>query len=229
MNSYFNQFAGCRNSAVAIEPVAPDDAAILDLRRAVPILTSQFLDLECTHMPTFDGDSAGETDDGSDADSHSIFLDDAPTGLTADDLAVVADFVAKALPRTAGKLCLLTASPATIAARKRRRIVITSSSSSSPPHHLHASPSVITSAAVLTDANAAVAAPALKLLDHVDVLMVQNLLTATPATIAARKRRRIVITSSTSSSPPHHLHASASVNTSAAVLTDADAAVAAPA
>ena len=160
MNSYFNQFAGCRNSAVAVEPAAPDDAAFLDLRRAVPILTSQYLDLECTHMPTFDGDSAGDTDDGSDADSHSSFLDDAPTGLTADDLAVVADFVVKALPRTAGKLCLLTASPATIAARKRRRIVITSSTSSSPPHHLHASASVITSAAVLTDADAAVAAPA---------------------------------------------------------------------
>lgn len=132
LHSFFAQFAGCRNSAVAVEPVAPDDAGVLDLRSAVPFvaLPQQFLDLEAVCMSS---DSSGESECSSDSDSHASFIDDSPVALTAADVAVVASFVALKLPLTAEQLRVQPTSPATVTAKKRRRIIVTSSSASPTP------------------------------------------------------------------------------------------------
>ena len=132
LHSYFAQFAGCRGCAVAVEQVAPEDAAVFDLRHAVPevVLPPQYLDLEAVHMPAFDNDSAGESFSGSDNDSHPSFIDDTPVELSTADVVYFDTFVAKVLPITAEKLREQPASPATVAVRKRRRIIVTSSSSS---------------------------------------------------------------------------------------------------
>ena len=133
LHSYFAQFAGCRNSTVAVEPVAPDDADVLDLRRAVPMMTlpPQYLQLEALHMPVCSDDSSGETDSGDSSDSHPSFIDDSLShySLSKDDAAVVAA-LAQNLPLLAKTLLNEPpASPATVAAPKRRRIIISSSSS----------------------------------------------------------------------------------------------------
>jgi hypothetical protein len=133
LHSYFAQFAGCRNSPAAVEPVAPDDADVLDLRRAVPMMTlpPQYLLLEALHMPVCSDDSSGETDSGDSSDSHPSFIDDSLSNhsLSKDDAAVVAA-LAQNLPLLAKALLNEPpASPATVTAPKRRRIVISSSSS----------------------------------------------------------------------------------------------------
>jgi hypothetical protein len=133
LHSYFAQFAGCRNSSAAVEPVAPDDADVLDLRGAVPMMTlpPQYLQLEALHMPVCSDDSSGETDSGDSSDSHPSFIDDSLShySLSKDDAAVVAA-LAQNLPLLAKTLLNEPpASPATVAAPKRRRIVISSSSS----------------------------------------------------------------------------------------------------
>jgi hypothetical protein len=133
LHSYFAQFAGCRNSPAAVEPVAPDDADVLDLRRAVPMMTlpPQYLQLEALHMPVCSDDSSGETDSGDSSDSHPSFIDDSLShhSLSKDDAAVVAA-LAQNLPLLAKTLLNEPpASPATVTAPKRRRIVISSSSS----------------------------------------------------------------------------------------------------
>ena len=129
-----------RNSQVAatfipaaVEPVAPDDADVLDLRRAVPMMTlpPQYLQLEALHMPVCSDDSSGETDSGDSSDSHPSFIDDSLShySLSKDDAAVVAA-LAQNLPLLAKTLLNEPpASPATVAAPKRRKIVISSSSS----------------------------------------------------------------------------------------------------
>ena len=50
MHAYFAQFAGCHNRALEVEPVAPCDAELLDLRRTLPPIQwpPQFLDLEAS-------------------------------------------------------------------------------------------------------------------------------------------------------------------------------------
>jgi hypothetical protein len=112
---------------------------MLDLRRAVPeeahplqyLDLSSLHDLEAEHVGTA-GISSGDSDSGSDYDSHSSFIDDSPTNLTAADAAYVDDFVAQVLPLTAATLRPLPVFPATVSAKKRR-LIVTSSSSSSPP------------------------------------------------------------------------------------------------
>jgi hypothetical protein len=136
MHAYFAQFAGCRNSALEVVPVAPVDGDLLDLRRALPPVQwpAQFLELEAVHVDAFVGDSSGRSMDSfSGSNSLDSFIDDAPVEISAIDAANVAQFVADVLPITADVLRLPDLSPATVAARKRRRWVI-SSSSSSPPH-----------------------------------------------------------------------------------------------
>ena len=133
LHSYFAQFTGCRNSTVAVEPVAPDDADVLDLRRAVPMMSlpPQYLQLEALHMPVCSDDSSGETDSGDSSDSHPSFIDDSLShySLSKDDAAVVAA-LAQNLPLLAKTLLNEPpASPATVAAPKRRKIIISSSSS----------------------------------------------------------------------------------------------------
>ena len=63
MHSYFARFAGCRNSALEVVPVAAADAELLDLRRALPAVSfpPQFLDLEAVHVHGYSGDSSGQT------------------------------------------------------------------------------------------------------------------------------------------------------------------------
>jgi hypothetical protein len=138
MHAYFAQFAGCRNSELEVVPVAPVDADLLDLRRALPPIQwpPQFLDLEAEHVDAFLGDSSGRSMDSfSGSNSLDSFIDDAPVDLSAEDVANMALFVAEVLPITAEVLRLPAMSPATVAASKRRRWVV-SSSSSSPPHPL---------------------------------------------------------------------------------------------
>ena len=151
LHSYFAQFAGHRNSVVTVEPVAPADADMLDLRRAVPevsmplqYLPPQYRALEAVHVPGPQDVSSGNTSSGSDSDSHSSFVDDTPTKLSKRDIAFVTvheKTLARALPLTAACLGLEPAdlsalqhpaSPATVAVHKRRRYIVTSSSSSSP-------------------------------------------------------------------------------------------------
>ncbi len=133
LHSYFSRFSGCRGSVAEVVQVVPEDADLLDLRRSVPIETAQFLDLEAVHVAGTAGISSGDSAAESDYDSHSSFIDDAPTVLTTADAAYVAHFLAQALPLTAAMLRPELASPATVSARKRRCIITSSSSSSSPP------------------------------------------------------------------------------------------------
>jgi hypothetical protein len=138
MHAYFAQFAGCRNSAIEVEPALPCDADALDLRRALPPIQwpPQFMDLESVHVDAFLGDSSGRSMDSfSGSNSLDSFIDDAPEVISATDAANVAQFVADMLPITAELLRLPDPSPATVAASKRRRWII-SSSSSSPPQAL---------------------------------------------------------------------------------------------
>jgi hypothetical protein len=135
MHAYFAQFAGCHNRALEVEPVAPCDAELLDLRRALPPIQwpPQFLDLEAAHVDAFLGDSSGRSMDSfSGSNSLDSFIDDAPVEISAEDVANVARFVAAVLPMTAEVLRLPDMSPATVSASKRRLRVV-SSSSSSPP------------------------------------------------------------------------------------------------
>jgi hypothetical protein len=140
LHSYFSKFAGCRGCVAEVVPVAPADADLLDLRGSVPEESHplQFLDvtamhnLEAEHVKTA-GISSGGSDSGSDYDSHSSFIDDSPTDLSAADVAYVDDYVALVLPLTAATLRPMPVSPATVSSRKRRLIVTSSSSSSSSP------------------------------------------------------------------------------------------------
>ncbi len=138
LHSYFSKFAGCRGCVAEVVPAAPADADLLDLRRSLPEEAHpfQYLDLSTLHVLEAEhvrtaGISSGDSDNvDSDYDSHSSFIDDSPTDLTAADAAYVDAFVASKMPLTAEKLREQPASPATVAASKRRRIIITSSSSS---------------------------------------------------------------------------------------------------
>jgi len=135
MHAYFAQFRGCHNRALEVVPMAPGDAELLDLRRALPPIQwpPQFLDLSAVHVNAFEGDSSGRSMDSfSGSNSLDSFVDDAPVDISAADVANVARFVAEVLPMTAAVLRLPGMSPATVAASKRRRWVV-SSSSSSPP------------------------------------------------------------------------------------------------
>jgi hypothetical protein len=135
MHAYFAQFRGCHNRALEVVPMAPIDAELLDLRRALPPIQwpPQFLDLSAVHVNAFMGDSSGRSMDSfSGSNSLDSFVDDAPVEISAADVANVARFVAEVLPMTAAVLRLPGMSPATVAASKRRRWVV-SSSSSSPP------------------------------------------------------------------------------------------------
>ena len=138
LHSYFSKFAGCRGCVAEVVPAAPADADLLDLRRSLPeeahpfqyLDLSTLHDLEAEHVRTA-GISSGDSDNvDSDYDSHSSFIDDSPTDLTAADAAYVDAVVASIMPLTAEKLREQPASPATVAVSKRRRIIITSSSSS---------------------------------------------------------------------------------------------------
>jgi hypothetical protein len=112
----------------------------MDLRRAVPeTLPPQYLDLEAVHVHgsgSSDISSGDSSDSNSDVDSHSSFIDDTPTGLSAADVVYVKTLcLEQTMPLTAGRLLLQTVPFATDTGIKRRRIIIqTSSSSSSPPH-----------------------------------------------------------------------------------------------
>ena len=137
MHSFFARFAGCRNCALEVVPVAAADAELLDLRRALPVVSfpPQFLDLEAVHVHGYEGDSSGQTGESEDENSLDSFIDDAPVQLSNDDMDfIVSGHVAQTLPLTAGVLIQQHSSPATVAASKRRRIIL-SSSSSSPLHH----------------------------------------------------------------------------------------------
>jgi hypothetical protein len=170
MHSYFARFAGCRNSALEVVPVAAADAELLDLRRALPAVSfpPQFLDLEAVHVHGYSGDSSGQTGESEDGNSLDSFIDDTPVQLSNVDMDfILTGHVAQTLPLTAGLLFQRHTSPATVAASKRRRIILSSSSSSPLPH---------------------------------DTAEVQHRVHISPATAAARKRLYIDITSSSSSS-----------------------------
>ncbi len=159
MHAYFAQFAGCHNRALEVEPVAPCDAELLDLRRALPPIQwpPQFLDLEAAHVDAFLGDSSGRSMDSfSGSNSLDSFIDDAPVEISATDVANVARFVAAVLPMTAEVLRLPDMSPATVSASKRRCRVV-SSSSSSPPRP---SPQVGTRRRVVASTSPSPPAPA---------------------------------------------------------------------
>ena len=107
----------------------------IDLRSAVPVQSQpqQFLDLEALHMSAAPGDTSGETDNGSDEDSHSSFIDDdTPSALTIADAAVVETMVLSGtMPLTVRRLRLAPTVPVTNSGRKRKRVMSSSSSSSS--------------------------------------------------------------------------------------------------
>lgn len=103
MNPYFQQFPACRHAK--LEPPLPlpaPDADTMDLRKAVPPVSCQYLD-ECQHMPCNSDDTSGST--GSDgSEDGSSFIDDEPIPLTAADLAFIQQYTVKDMPRTSARL-----------------------------------------------------------------------------------------------------------------------------
>ena len=117
MHTFFKPFAGCSSSKLERPPPqAAPDAALLDLRSAVPPKGIQFMDLESKHMPLDSDDTSGHTDSGS--DSCQSFISDTNVKVSSRNMEFVDKYISKALPATAALLRQMAKSSASTPKRK---------------------------------------------------------------------------------------------------------------
>ena len=110
MHTFFKPFAGCSSSKLERPPPqAAPDAALLDLRSAVPPKGIQFMDLESKHMPLDSDDTSGHTDSGS--DSCQSFISDTNVDVSSRNMKFVDKYILKALPATAALLRQIASTP----------------------------------------------------------------------------------------------------------------------